>query len=306
MSGRYRVYQIDAFTNAPFAGNPAGVVPAASGLSDVAMQAIARELNTSETAFVLPPRADDHDVHVRFFTPTTEVPICGHATVAAHWVRGLEGAPAGVTRQLTGAGVLPVEIEHQADGGRRIWMTQRPATFEPPLADDLRAALIAALGVRPEDLVEGAPVQVVSTGHAKVMICLRDRQVLDGLSPDLPALARLSAEIGSNGYYTFTLNAPAPGMLAHGRMFAPAIGIAEDPVTGNASGPLGAWLLRHGLLRLDGDGRRTFQVRQGEAMGRPGVVTVEVSRPAPDDETIAVRIAGTAVMVFQTEIEVAA
>lgn len=134
----YRLYQIDAFTRERFTGNPAGVVPDATGLSDAQMQAIAREMNVSETAFIFPARADSSDMTVRFFTPTTEVPICGHATVSAHWVRAHEGATDGTYMQNTGAGILPVEIERVGDA-TRIWMTQKPATdrsrsFRPAIA----------------------------------------------------------------------------------------------------------------------------------------------------------------------------
>lgn len=300
MSRRYAVYQVDAFTTVPFAGNPAGVVPNAEGLSEAEMQAIARELNNSETAFVFPAERSDHDVRVRFFTPSTEVPICGHATIAAHWVRAHEGA-GGITRQLTGAGILPVEIESSHGRPSRIWMTQAPATFGAPIEGELRDALVSALGVESRDIANEGPIQIVSTGHSKVLIPIVSRAVLDGLQPDLAALARLSSRLGCNGYYSFTLNDPAPGFLSHGRMFAPAIGIAEDPVTGNASGPLGAYLLEHGRIVLDAEGQFTFNARQGEAMKRPGAVMVEVMRSAPRDP-IHVRIAGEAVIVFRTEI----
>ncbi|HEY5755650.1 MAG TPA: PhzF family phenazine biosynthesis isomerase [Steroidobacter sp.] len=302
MSRRYGVYQVDAFTTQRFAGNPAGVVPDAAGLSEAEMLAIARELNNSETAFVLPAEHDDHDVRVRFFTPTTEVPICGHATIAAHWIRAHEGAPQGITRQRTGAGILPVEIEIDVDGRRRIWMTQAPALFAPAIEGEARDALLAALGIGPDAVADYGPIQVVSTGHSKVLIPLRSRAALDGLKPDLKALVRLSSQFECNGYYPFTLASPAPGFLSHGRMFAPAIGIPEDPVTGNASGPLGAYLLEHGHIELDSVGKFTFEACQGEAMGRQGSVTVEVTRSDAAD-AIQVRIAGEAVIVFRTEIE---
>lgn len=302
MSRRYGVYQVDAFTTQRFAGNPAGVVPDAAGLSEAEMLAIARELNNSETAFVLPAERDDHDVRVRFFTPTTEVPICGHATIAAHWIRAHEGASKGTTRQLTGAGILLVEIAIGDDGRRRIWMTQTPASFGPAIDGESRDALLAALGIGPDDVADYGPIQVASTGHSKVLIPLNSRAALDGLKPDLTALARLSSRFECNGYYPFTLASPAPGFLSHGRMFAPAIGIPEDPVTGNASGPLGAYLLEHGQIELDSGGRCTFEASQGEAMGRQGSVTVEVTRSNAAD-AIHVRIAGEAVIVFRTEIE---
>ncbi|MET3666557.1 PhzF family phenazine biosynthesis isomerase [Caulobacter sp. 1776] len=297
----YRLYQIDAFTNAPFTGNPAGVVPDARGLSEAAMQAIAREMNVSETAFVFPEAGEDHDMTVRFFTPTTEVPICGHATIASHWVRAMEGAPDGIVRQKTGAGVLPVEID-RTDGVTRIWMTQALATFDPPLPHALRDEVYSALGAPPLALADFAPISVVSTGHSKVIVPLSSVQALQDLSPDLQALARLSARIGSNGFYPFALADPGEAVRAYGRMFAPAIGIAEDPVTGNAAGPLGAYLAHHGLLALTADRPAQFKVGQGHAVGRPGTILVEVRRVA---ERYRVRVAGEAVAIFRTEIEVA-
>jgi PhzF family phenazine biosynthesis protein len=299
----YRLYQIDAFTNRPFSGNPAGVVANADGLTERQMQTIARELNNSETAFLLPPLGPDHDVHVRFFTPTIEVPICGHATISAHYVRALEGAPAGVIRQLTGAGILSVEIEKSPEVGVRIWMTQKPATFEHLLTIEQRGRLLRALDLSADALAPFGEVQVVSTGHSKVMIPLRSRATLEALRPDLAILSALSAELGCNGYYPFTLDAPSVGTFSSGRMFAPAIGIAEDPVTGNAAGPLGAYLLHNRLVVPGADHRVTFVAGQGEAVGRPGSVLVEVARSSPS-AAIGVRIAGQAVVVFQSALEV--
>lgn len=303
MAHSYRIYQVDAFTRTRFAGNPAGVVPDAEGLDEAQMQAIARELNNSETAFILPPRDAGHDVHVRFFTPTTEVPVCGHATIASHYVRAIEGqAPRGTVHQLTGAGVLAVDIEPVAEGDFRIWMHQRAPHFGDVLGGRERDALLAALQLGDDDLGPG-PIQIVSTGHSKVMVPLRSRALLDALEPDPAALTALSRTIGCNGYHVFTLADPEPEMLAHARMFAPAIGIGEDPVTGNANGPLGAYLVQHRLVP-----RGLFQsglscwVRQGEAMGRPGSVKVEV---AVDPATLlpaAVRIGGDAVVAFRAEL----
>lgn len=296
---RYRLYQVDAFTAERFTGNPAGVVSDATGLSDSEMQVIAREMNVSETAFIFPAHGNDHDM-IRFFTPTTEVPICGHATIAAHWIRAHEGAPDGIVHQKTGAGILPVEIERK-NGVTRIWMTQKHATFETPFQRDVEEEIRSALGV--PQLSEIAPVQIVSTGHSKVMVPVQSKTALHAMVPDLPALSRLSKRIGCNGFFAFTLADGDEDVLAHGRMFAPAIGIAEDPVTGNACGPLGAYLARHGLLTIVSGGTARFAVRQGEAMGRPGTVLVEVHREC---ETFGVRISGEAIIAFATSIEVAA
>lgn len=299
-----RVYQVDAFTRTRFSGNPAGVVPDADALSELQMQAIARELNNSETAFILRAQGEDHDVHVRFFTPTTEVPVCGHATIAAHYVRAIEGgAGCARVRQLTGAGVLAVDIEPVEDGDFRIWMHQLAPEFGPTLSGLDRARLMTALALGEGDLGDG-PIEIVSTGHSKVMIPLRDRALLDGLRPDLPALAAISKAIGCNGFHAFTLSNPEPGVLAHARMFAPAIGIAEDPVTGNANGPLGAYLVQHRLVppALMRSGGLSCWMGQGEAMGRPGRVKVEVAVDPATLAPLAVRIGGDAVVAFRGEI----
>lgn len=303
MKRTYRLYQVDAFTRTPFTGNPAGVVPYADGLSERQMQAIARELNNSETAFILQPEARDHDVRIRFFTPTTEVPLCGHATIAAHYIRALEGQAAGGTaRQSTGAGIQQIEIVPAGNDSYRIWMHQLPPTFGHTLTGEERGALMDALKITGQALGEG-PIQIVSTGHSKVMVPIRSRAMLDRVEPDLAALTALSRKIDCNGYYLFTLADPEPGILAHGRMFAPAIGIAEDPVTGNANGPLGAYLVQHRLVSL-GNGQTLFSalMHQGGALGRPGVLEVEVTLHPVSQVPVAVRIGGDAVVVFRTEL----
>ena len=297
MEGRsIRVYQVDAFTKEKFQGNPAGVVTDADGLTDTQMQAIARELNNPETAFIFPPTAPDHDVWVRFFTPTTEVPSCGHATIAAHYARAVENRlPSGTVIQKIGIGILPVEVI-TADADYRIVMTQGAIEIEEPFAVEKRRAIVAALGLTPSDLDDRCPIQIVSTGHSKVMIGIRSRAKLNALQPNLQRLTQISAAIGCNGYFVFTLDSDMEDILTHGRMFAHAIGIPEDPVTGNANGPLGAYLTHHRLVSTDTD-TFTFKGRQGEAMGRPGTVevTVQLDRGAP----ALVRVAGRATIAFQ-------
>ena len=296
---RYRIYQVDAFTTVKFQGNPAGVVPNADGLDAAQMQAIAREINSSETAFVLSPEAADHDVRVRFFTPTTEGPSCGHATIAAHYVRAVESVLSSSTVvQKIGAGILPVEIVRQEDD-YKIVMTQGAIEFEEPFGLTQVDETLEALGLHRQALDDRCPIQIVSTGHSKVLVGLRSRETLDLLQPDLARLTELSRRIGCNGYFAFTLDSADADVLAHGRMFAPAIGIPEDPVTGNANGPLGAYLVRHGLVSAT-RGTLTFRARQGEALGRPGVVevTVEAEGSVPK----LVRVAGRAVIVFRSEI----
>lgn len=294
------LYQVDAFTSAPFKGNPAGVVLGAEGMDDAEMLAVAAELNNSETAFVLPPDGSDHDVRIRFFTPTIEVPTCGHATIAAHFARAVEyGLPSSSLVQKTGAGLLQ-RVDIRRDRHRiSIGMHQGTATFGPPLPSETVDRILDALGVALRDLTGAGPVQVVSTGHSKVLVELRSRALVDGLQPDLAALSGLSREIGSNGYFVFTRRTEHDHLLTWARMFAPAIGIAEDPVTGNGHGPLGAYLVRHGIVPAVG-GRLRFTGRQGAAMGRPGdvEVTVEVG---PHDQ-LRVSIRGTAATAFRGQL----
>ncbi len=296
---KYRLYQVDSFTTDLFRGNPAGVVPNADGLTEARMQAIAREMNNSETAFILSPTSSDHDVWVRFFTPTTEVPSCGHATIAAHYVRAQEmGLPSCRVVQKIGAGILPVEIVREGDD-YRIVMTQGAVKFGEPFAENRCNEIITALGLVEADMDTRCPIQIVSTGHSKVLVGIRKRQTLNHLKPDLAKLAEISGQIRCNGYFVFVLTDGSADVLSHGRMFAPAIGIPEDPVTGNANGPLGAYLVQHHLVPTDGS-RLVFKGQQGEAIGRLGTVdvTVEIADGCPKT----VQVGGRAVIVFKSEI----
>ncbi len=293
-----RIYRIDAFTTERGHGNAAGVVSNAHGLDEAQMQAIAAELGHSETAFVLPARDASHDVHIRFFTPITEVPVCGHATVAAHYALALEGGAMGVRRQLTGAGVQVVETRYVEDDFA-IRIRQSPPTFAKPLAPDMVLELLAALCLEPSDLDLRCPPQFVSTGHGKLMVAIRRRERLRAMEPDLAHLVELGSRVGTNGYFVFTLDThEGEDALSHGRMFAPAIGVDEDPVTGNANGPLGAYLVRHGLLEAV-DGVARFRGRQQAGNGRRGYVDVSVQ--VEGGEPVAVTIEGRAVLAAHSE-----
>lgn len=296
---KIRVFHVDAFTRVPFQGNPAGVVLDADCLSDGEMQQIARELNLSETAFVLSPRGADHDVRLRFFTPTVEVPSCGHATIAAHHVRAeILGLRHASLVQLTGSGLMSIDLLPDGEDVR-IRMTQGPIELDPPLPEPIVKQIHAALGVAEGDADGALPVQVVSTGHSKVLVPLRSRRALQAVKPDLTVLTALSRTLGCNGYFAFTFDQPDPGALTQARMFAPAIGIAEDPVTGNGQGPLGAYLVHHGRAAHDGTAFR-FRGAQGDATGRSGYVDVAVD--IANDSPLRVCITGDAVILYRTEL----
>jgi len=299
MTRKYRLYQIDSFTKEKFTGNPAGVITNADGLTENEMMKIARELNNSETAFIFSSSDPAYDVHVRFFTPTMEVPICGHATIAAHYARAVE-QQLDTTRVIhkTGAGILPVEIIREAED-YRIIMTQGKIEVGAVIEGENRDILLEALHITEGDIMADCPIQIVSTGHSKVMIGLNSSSVLHQLKPNYQSLAQLSQRIMCNGYYTFTLDSAEDDILANGRMFAPAIGINEDPVTGNANGPLGAYLVHHKLARHHGSFFR-FKAKQGEAIKRSG--TIEVDVQIKNREPVEVSVSGNAVIVFQSEL----
>lgn len=298
---KYIVYQIDAFTKIKFKGNPAGVVVNADGLSDNQMQVIARELNNSETAFLLSPDDNSCDGRIRYFTPTIEVPICGHATISAMFAKAIEeNLDSSILKIKTNLGVLPFEIDRQEDS-IKIWMTQGQIDISQDLPEDAQNKMIECLGLTSEDIDTKCPIQISSTGHSKVMIGINSREKLNNLSPNLHNLKELSKAIGCNGYFVFTLNSNDPDILSYGRMFAPAIGIDEDPVTGNANGPLGAYLVHNGIVDVQSD-KFCFRGAQGEAINREGIVEVEVS--IKDTKPCLVRIAGEAVTAFKTYIEI--
>ncbi len=292
MGRRIEVHMVDAFTKTVNKGNRAGVVFDADGLTSEEMQRIASFANVSETAFVVGSKDKaSHDVEVRYFTPTSEVPICGHATIATHFLRAKK-YDLGERRVLakTGIGVLPVDIVRQ-NGETKVIMTQGTPEMGAVLSQPQKERLLKALGITEDDLAENLPVQVSSTGHSKVMIPLRDQETVHKISPDQEALKQLSHEIDSDGFYIFSIERHEHPYKTHGRMFAPAIGIAEDPVTGNANGPAGLYLAHHGLL--DFDESLSYQAIQGEAMGKPGVVEVMLKK---DKGAVSlVQVAGTAV-----------
>ncbi|MFQ7373320.1 PhzF family isomerase [Enterococcus casseliflavus] len=294
-----KVYQVDAFTTEKFRGNPAGVVLNGDNLTDQEMQAIARELNNSETAFLLSPDSPDHDVRTRYFTPKTEVPICGHATIASQYVRAIENnlESCRVMNKIN-IGTLPIEI-NKLENDYTITMAQGDIEFSQYISGSNLEFLMNALRITENDLDERCPVQIVSTGRSKVLIGIKSRHVLDRIVPNLEALKELSKAIDCTGYFLFTLHPETETILSHGRMFAPISGIDEDPVTGNAVAPLGAYLIKHKLVKHD-NSMFSFKVEQGHAMGRSGVVDVSVL--IKEGEPVEVSLGGSAVIVFETEI----
>lgn len=295
---KYNLYQVDAFTKNRLEGNPAGVITNADGLSDCQMQQLARELNNSETAFICKSTTNEADFRVRFFTPTAEVPICGHATIGAHYANAVEhNLESQTIKQETQVGILPIDIVKDKDD-YKIIMTQGNISVAKPLETQYVNQIITALGLSKEDLNARAPIAIASTGHSKVMICIRDNNTLNDLQPNFELLKAISEHINCNGFYVFTLNSEARPLI-HGRMFAPISGISEDPVTGNANGPLGAYLVKYDLVKTN-DSFFEFEIIQGEKINRPGKMIVQVD--IVNNEPVKVKIIGNATIAFQSEI----
>ncbi len=300
MTRSIHVFQVDAFTDRRFTGNPAGVVLGADVLADDEMLAIARELNNADTAFVLKPDAPDHDLRVRFFTPRTEASFVGHATVAAHYVLSRREGSTARLRQRQKSGSVEVEVRGHGPE-RRIAVRQAPPPLGRELNERERLAVLDALALSSTDLDNRCPIQVVGAASTRLMIGVRGAEQLKLLKPDFNRLNTLSAQLGAAGHFIFTLQSRKPGCLTESRMFCPALGIPEDPVSGNAHGLLGVYLAHHGLLPPAVGGSAHFSGAQGESMHRPGRVDVELE--IEDGKPSGVWIVGQAVLVFETTIE---
>lgn len=299
MPRRFRYAVLDVFSDRPFQGNPLAVFPEAEGLSSDEMQRLAREMNLSETTFVLPPTDPAKAAaRVRIFTPSEELPYAGHPSVGTHWLLAVEGRhrlEGSRTRlvQEVGAGLLPIDVVGRPGAVEKVFSTQAPPAFGAPLrAEDL--APVLGLDVEETGLPGLAP-QVVSTGIPWLLVPVRDHAALAKVRPGPDAPERLKALYGRNRVYPFTLGGYEPDALTAARGLLP--GEFEDPVTGSATGCLGAYLAAHGKLAPGPEGVARFLHTQGHAVGRPGRVEVEVrmegGKPAE------VRIGGPCVKVLE-------
>jgi trans-2,3-dihydro-3-hydroxyanthranilate isomerase len=271
-----RFVQVDVFTERVLAGNPLAVVFEAGGLDERVMQAIAREMNCSETTFLLPPTRPECAARVRIFTPAREVPFAGHPTIGTAWVLATEGLlPKGTTRFNLEEGIGPVEVTLEGDPRRPslLWMRHGEARFGPELPD--RAGFARALGLEAADLLAGQPVRSGSTGNTFLYIPLRDRETVDRARLDVPALLAAQGEGPNLGVFVFAPDPDPRAGKVYSRMFAPhTSGVPEDPATGSASGPLGAYLVERGLVAP----AETVDIvsEQGTRMGRPSFVRIRI------------------------------
>ena len=293
----------DVFTSEPLVGNQLAVFTDARSIDSRLMQAIAREMNFSESTFILPAERPDTDVRMRIFTPGEEMPMAGHPTIGSTFALADTGAIApGTARVVFGlnVGPIPVDLEWRGTRLRFAWMTQGAPEFGPVVA--ARAAVASALGLDGCDLADGLPVQQVSCGTPFLLVPLRDRATVDRAMSDAAALRRLKADHGiDRPIFLFAVDdrVPSdPACTVYSRMFAPSFGISEDPATGSASGPLGCYLVQHNIV--SGHAAQHIVSLQGIAMGRASRISVAIDG-VPDAIT-RVRVGGEAVLVGRGEL----
>jgi trans-2,3-dihydro-3-hydroxyanthranilate isomerase len=290
----------DVFTDKPLLGNQLAVFTDARGLDTTHMQKIAREMNFSESTFILPNERPDTDIRMRIFTPFNEMPMAGHPTIGSTFALAHTGAIKTSAKRFVfglNIGPTPVDLEWE-DGSLSFgWMTQRAPTFGPIVSQ--RAAVAEALGLKPEDLSETLPVQEVSCGVPYLVVALRDHAAVDRAVTDSAGFGRLCAACGLDlPIFLFSVGGPSPDDHVYGRMFAPDFGIIEDPATGSAAGPVGCYVVHHGVVTADP--ARPIQISQGVAMGRPSRIYVSVEGEARS--MTGVKVGGTAVLVGRGEL----
>lgn len=297
-----KFYQADVFTGDAFGGNPVAVFPNAHGLSDHQLQQIAREMNLSETVFVLPPTDQAAVIRLRIFTPTQELPFAGHPVLGTFFVLaqlGLVSATDGITRvmQECNIGLFPVELHAREGELIRVVMTQPKPEFLGPVDDMEDVYKIASSLGLPKHAVADMklPIEVVSTGLPVLIVPVRSLTAVRSIQPDASAIMDVCNRFGANGIMVFTTVTVEPSATVHARMFAPSIGILEDPATGSASGALGAYLVQNGVVEVAPT--TDIVVEQGYEIERPSQILVRVE--SDDDIIKTVKVGGECVMVVE-------
>jgi trans-2,3-dihydro-3-hydroxyanthranilate isomerase len=286
----YRIITLDAFTATPFEGNPCAILPEADGLTTDQMQSIARETNLPETAFVY--RSDKADFRVRYFTPRHEVPFAGHPTIATAFMLAQEKMvklqePVTTVQLEFNIGVLPVEIRVENDEPVEAIMTQQLPVFGMQLT---AAETAPCFNIAENDIRSDAPVQVVSTGAAFLLVPVTGVDVLGRLKMDREYLSVLLDKAGVGAAFVFSLGGFDPTADTHARMQDPKNAF-EDPYTGSAAGGMGAYIVHYGLKQAG-----IMRAEQGHFVGRPGMGLLEIT--ANGREITCVRLAGAAVKVM--------
>ncbi len=297
MALRIPVKQVDAFTQTPLTGNPAGVVVNGDGLTDQQMQTIAREMSVPETAFILSPSLPTADLRIRWFTPEIEVPLCGHATIASFHALaedGLRGMGEHGTYSFnleTRSGILPVRVEKSAEGVRIF--------FGIPVPDFVRAGqykldIMRILNITLEEFENRMPIVVSNY----LYVPIRRLHTIFSLKPNIYAMSQFLTNRNLGGLCVFTTETVDRGSAVHSRFFAPSMGINEDPVTGSANGPLGVYLFERGEVDA-ANGSVALIGEQGDAIGRKGRVSIRLG--VQGTRVTSVEVGGSAVTVLSGE-----
>jgi trans-2,3-dihydro-3-hydroxyanthranilate isomerase len=288
---KLRYHIVDVFTDRAFGGNPLAVFTNGRGIQPELMQSIAKELNLSETTFVLPPENSENDYRVRIFTPAAELPMAGHPTVGTSFILAREhmiepGADETTIKLEEGVGTIPVTLKFKDGAPDLIWMQQPLPKFGPRFKDP---ALIAEmLSIQPEAIETAWPLEVVSCGVPFLYVPLKSLEAIRAIRFRLDVWEKVLGDFGVSEVFVFTKETEMQGSSVHSRMFAPALGVSEDPATGGASGPLGSYLVRHEVFPLKQ--KSEFTSEQGIEMGRPSIIKIIIEQDA--GEISSVRVGG--------------
>jgi trans-2,3-dihydro-3-hydroxyanthranilate isomerase len=276
-------YLVDVFTDRAFGGNPLAVFTDALDLSTDVMQALAKELNLSETSFILPADDSTHDYHVRIFTPAVELPMAGHPTIGTAFVLAHQHMiqtpqPETTITFKEGVGLISVTLKTQAGQLQSIQMRQPLPTFGATFSN--RATIAEMLSLNLHDLDATLPLEVVSCGVPFLFVPVKNLAAIQAIRFRRDVWERELQNFESPHIFTFTQEVEMVGSTVHSRMFAPAMGIAEDPATGAASGPLGCYLVRHTMANAD----KIVEIisEQGIEMGRPSTIQITIEHTGED------------------------
>jgi trans-2,3-dihydro-3-hydroxyanthranilate isomerase len=278
---------VDVFTDRAFGGNPLAVFTDGTVVPEPLMQPIAKELNLSETTFVLPPNEKKHDCRVRIFTPRSELPMAGHPTIGTAFVLAREGIvnkPEVVFEE--GVGPVPVTIKLKDGVPEFIEMRQPLPKFGPRVEDSAHVAEMLSL---PLAAIRDLPLEVVSCGNPFFFVAVDGLESIRHIRFRADIAEGVLKEVGATGVFVFTMDTEFPGSQVHGRLFAPGEGILEDPATGSAAGPLGCYLSRYDVMPNAGELRCVLE--QGIEMGRPSFLHVRIVQTG--DEINEVYVGGT-------------
>ncbi len=286
---KVKAYTLNAFAKTNEGGNEAGVVPNADFLSEIEMKKIAATVGYSETAFIM--KSDVADFKVRFFTPNSEVDLCGHATIGTYFALASLGyTKPGIYHQETKAGILQIEIKEDMS----VMMVQKlPSFFETIESQEIAQSL----NIEVESMPENLPIQIVSTGLRDIIIPIKSIDILNSLQPDMEKVKEISKKYNVVGYHVFALET-INNSAACCRNFAPLFGIPEESATGTSNGALGCYLYKYGLI--DSKQASHITIEQGYSMKKPSEILVELT--VENSAITTVKVGGNALNLSSVEI----